>query len=232
VLGISATGKTGGAAHYVSALSSDISDDMGADDLLVEGDAFAVALQGAEPLAFLRHEFTPRTPDRRTYRNMPSARELSSDSAITLNHHGSGCALYIACPLTVSEVRGHRYREDDLREYPVQLAANLARFVVGNPLLRGTTPAGVEVVVNRQPGRTVVHLLNHYAGGAYPDTRPGSLRLADVTVSLNAARLGPVTGAKVLSDMPPAPLTVERDGPWLSLPLPRLGVHALLVLEH
>ena len=232
VLGIGVPLKTGGSAHYLSAFSPDLAADMGADALIVEGDAYAIELHGAEALACYSYEFTSRTPDRRTYRNMAPAREVSSDPAISLNHYGSGRATYIGCPLTTAEIRAHRHFEGDLREYPTQLAANLARFMVGEPLLRGTTPSGVEVVVNRQGSRTLVHLLNHYAGNSYPDPRPQSLRLADITVSLNASRIEPVTSASLLSDATPLPLPVHRNGDWLDLPLPSLGVHALVVLEH
>ena len=232
VLGITSFGKAGGRAQYLSALSPDLATDMGADDLIVEGDAYAIALNGAEALACYCYEFASHTPDRRTYRNMAPAREASHDPAITVNQHGSGRALYIACPLTTSEVRAHRHNEGDLREYPTLLAANVARFMVGEPLLRGTTPSGVELVVNRQGSRTLVHLLNHYAGNAYPDPRPGSVRLADVTVSINATRLAPVKAASLVTDSSPSPLLILRDGPWLDLTLPSLGVHALVVLEH
>jgi hypothetical protein len=216
---------------------------MGADDLVVEGKAFVVRLDGAEALAFYRYEFAARTAERRTYRNMPPARELSDDPAITVNRFGKGRAMFIACPLTTAELRDRRHHEHDVREYPTQLAANLARFMIDEPLLKATTPAGVEVVVNRQGSRYIVHLLNHYAGGVYRDSRKGILQLTDVRVAVNGRRMdGNLTLDNGAS--PPAPLhewrggngngqsfSVRQEGDWVEIVVPRLGVHAMIVLE-
>jgi len=231
VLGLSGASKAGDAPRYLSGLHPDIAADLGADDLIVEGEACNVTLNGAEALAFYRYEFAQRAAERRTYRNLPPARARSDDPAITLSRYGRGRALYVGCPLTTAELRDHRHSGIDAREYPTQLAANLARFMVGEPLLRGTTPAGVEIVVNRQASRYVIHLLNHYVGGPYYDNRRGLLRLAHVRVSMNATRIGPVTRATEVSGSEARALPIRRDGQWLEVVLPDLPVHGLIVLE-
>lgn len=231
VLGLYALGQTGSMVHYLSALHPDIAGDMGADDLVVEGEAYRIALESAQAMAFCRYEFATRTQQRRTCCNYPPSRSRSEDPAVCLNRYGSGRAMYLACPLTTHELRNHRHNSHDAREYPTQFAANLARLMVGEPLLRDTTPAGVEVVVNAQGSRHIVHLLNHYVAGQYYDNRRGLLKLAEVRLSLNGARVGPVRKARLVARTDSAELPLERDGKWLSLRLPSLAVHALVVLE-
>jgi Alpha-L-fucosidase len=231
VLGLSGMSRMGDATRYISGPSPALAHDIGADNLVVEGQAYRVTLNGAEALAVYRYEFADRTAERRTYRNMPPAPSPSDDPVISLNPYGRGRALFIACALTTGELRSHRYRGDDAREYPTQLAANLARHMIAEPLLRDTTPAAVEVVVNRQSARHVVHLLNHYAGGPYFDNRRGLLRLADIRLSINTSRIGPVASATEVLGAEVRPLPVQREGQWLEVVLPTLSVHGLVVLE-
>ncbi len=103
---------------------------------------------------------------------------------------------------------------NDHREYSLQLAANLARLMVGEPVLEGTTPTGVEVVVNTQGQRHLVHLLNHYVFGYYHDNRRGLLRLARVPVSVNEQRLGRVSRVLQVTEAGEEELPLERRGQW------------------
>jgi len=231
VLGLAEITAAEASVHYLSGLPAALAAAMGADDLIVEGEARDITLSGAQALAYYRDEFAVRSPDRRTYRNLPPARTRSARPAISVNQYGRGRALCLGCALTAGELRAHRYAEADVREYPTQLAANVARFLIAEPLMRGTTPAGVEVVVNRQRGRHVVHLLNHYVAGRYCDSRPGLLRLADVTLSVNSGRLGPVSRATHVAGARAEALPLRRDGQWLEVVLPSLGVHGLVLLE-
>ena len=169
--------------------------------------------------------------------NMPPKATRSDDPAIALNNYGKGRAMYIACPLTVGEIHGHMNTWGDTREYPIQLAANLARFMIGEPLLRGTTPPGVEVVVNSRSACHIVHLLNHYVcayyvSGQYHDNRRGILRLARVPVSINERRIGRVKRAYRVGGNKKIKLTMERDGEWVEVSIPELIVHDIVVFEH
>jgi hypothetical protein len=231
VLGIEGKGKTGGAAHYLSELDPRIAAGMGEDDLIVEGEAYRIGTTTAVPLAFLRYELTERKPIKDLWLNLPPQKGRSGDPAITLNAYGKGRALFIACPLTTGEIRNHRNNPAEAREYPTQLAANLARFMLGEPLLRGTTPAGVEVVVNRQGSRTIVHLLNNYITGQYYDSRTSLLKLADVPVSINERRTGRIVRALCGSGQDQVEMPIQRDGPWAEVRLPELGVHQMIILD-
>jgi alpha-L-fucosidase len=236
VLGITGQGKTGGVAHYLSGLDGRIAGGLGEDDLIVEGEAYRIAASTAGPLAYYRYELTERQPITDLYYNLPPRHARSGDPAITLNPYGQGSAMYVACPLTTLEILNHRNNPAEAREYPTQLAANLARFMLGEPLLRGTTPAGVEVVVNRQAGRHVVHLLNQYISGQYYDSRRGVLKLADVPLAINEKRTGAIKRAVQVSvgqtGIQQTELPIRRDGAWAEVRLAQLGVHALIVFEH
>jgi len=232
VLGIEGKGKTGGAAHYLSELDSRIAAEMGEDDLIVEGEAYRITATTASPLAFYRYELTERKPIKDLYLNLPPQKVRSNDPAITLNYYGKGSAMYIACPLTTVEIRNHRNNPSEAREYPTQLAANLARAMLGEPLLRGTTPAGVEVVVNLQEGRHIVHLLNNYVTGQYYDNRKSILKLADVPVSINEHRTGEIKRAFRASGNNKEEMIIHRDGKWAEVRIPELGVHQVIILEH
>jgi len=231
VLGIGETSALGAGTYYLSGLRPDLAVGLGIDDQVVEAHAWRPTLNGAEALVTYRYEFAPRREGWRTYRNLPPAHAASSDPAISVNRYGKGRAMFVACALTTEQLRTRRYHEHDIREYSTQLAANLARFMLREPLLRGTTPAGVEVVVNRQDGRYIVHLLNHYMGGPYLDNREGLLKLADVCVSLNANRVGALGRAFEVADGESRALSVRRDGQWLEVTVPRLSVHGLIVCE-
>jgi len=233
VLGVRDLGETGAVAHYISGLDARLASEMGADDLVVEGEARHVAVTTAQPLAYYRFEPAPRAPGMNRLINLPPRATRSDQPVITANRYGDGLAAYVACPLATGEIRAHRSRWDDAREYPLQLAANLARFALRQPLLGGTTPAGVEVVVNAQPGRHIVHLLNHYVSGLFCDNRPGLLRLADVPVCVNELRIGRVARAlQVLEDGAKVGLEVRRREQWAEVRIPQLGAHRMVVLEH
>jgi hypothetical protein len=232
VLGIACMGTTGYPAHYLAGLDRRFTDDLGEDDLIVEGEAARIATTSAHTLAWYRYEFSTRAPGKYVLINLHPERERSDDPAITLNSFGGGQALYIACPLTTGELRGHRHNWNDAREYPTQLAANLARFMIPDPLLRGTTPAGVEVVVNSQGNRHVVHLLNDYVTGQYYDNRRGRLHLADVPVAINEKRIGSIGKAYRVQGSGREELAIRRQGSWAEVRIAKLGVHEVVVLEH
>jgi len=231
VLGIEGLGKTGGVAHYLSQLDPRLAVDMGEDDLIVEGEAYRITTTTAIPLAFYSYEVTDRKPIKDLYYNLPPHSQPSNDPAITVNAYGKGRALYIAVPLTTVELRNHHNNPAEAREYPTQLASNLARFMLGESLLRGTTPAGVELVVNHQPDRYVVHLLNHYVTGQFYDNRKSILKLANVPVAINEHRTGQIKRAYRLSEGKQEELPIRRDGQWADVRIPELGVHDLVVFE-
>lgn len=228
VLGIRCQGRTGYEIQFLSRLDDRIASDMMENFLGVEGEAYKIELTTAEALAYYTYPIAAVSPDRYIFaRHNSPRREASNDPAITTNRYGTGRAMYIGCPLGTKEIRGFKKR----RAYPTQLAANLARFMIGKPLFRSATPPGVEVIVNSQEGRHIVHLLNNYlTPGQFYDNRHDVMKLADVPICINEERIGMVKRAFRLSGNEELPM--KRDGEWLEVMVPRLTVHEMIVLEH
>jgi hypothetical protein len=79
-----------------------------------------------------------------------------------------------------------------------------------------------------------VHLLNHYAAAPYLDNRRGLFKLADVPVTINERRIGPVTKAFRLgrSGKDECDLPLHREGPWVEARIDALEPYEIVVLEH
>ncbi len=221
-LGVLRKGETGEPMQYVSVLG---------EELPVEGPAWKVRATTAEALAFMRYEYTARSKVAPPWTYLPPAEEVSADPAVTVNSYGVGRAMYVACPLTSVEMRRH-WEGGDTREKPMQLADKLARYMIAEPLLEGTTPAGVGVVVNRLGGRHVVHLLNRYVGQGFLDERRGRMRLARVPLSINERRVGEVKRAYSVDEMGEHEMAIARHGEWAEVVVAELGVHEMIVIEH
>ena len=234
VLGLASLGMTGQPAQYLSDLDGRLKTAMGEDELIVEGEACKVKVTTAKPLAFSRYEFSARAPDKNILINLPPAKSRSDDPAITVNRFGQGRAMYVACPLVANELKEHKSHWNDAREYPMQLAENLARFMIRQPLLPGNTPAGVEVVINAKDDLHIIHLLNNYATGQYNDNRRGRLKLANVPVTLNEQRIGRVKKAFSFNYVAnqKVELPLHRHGSWVEVKIPELSVYEIIVLEH
>jgi hypothetical protein len=87
----------------------------------------------------------------------------------------------------------------------------------------------VEVVLNRQDRRYVLHLLDYSVGD--PDRTPPrqEVRVHGIEVQCNLSRLGPLTRASVAASGAPVPARVE--GEHLVVEVPPLGAQIALVLE-
>jgi hypothetical protein len=164
----------------------------------------------------------------------------SNDPAITLNRFGEGLAMFVACSLGTTEIRRHQNVISDpptgfpnvlpqVHEWSLQFGENLALRLIKQPVLRSKAPAGVEIVINEQPRRHVVHLLNQYLTPMlFADNRSGHLVIADITLAINEKRIGPVH--RVVS-FEGADLPIQRDGGWTQVTVPRLAVHEMLAFE-
>ena len=112
------------------------------------------------------------------------------------------------------------------------LLRKLVRAAVPQPLLLTNAPAGVEVTLNRQQGRLVVHFVNHHAGDPERlsiDSSP--LRLAGINAAIDLKQAG-LPEAKTVRSVPggeTAPTEI-RDG-RLAFIVPDFAIHAVLVVE-
>jgi len=145
--------------------------------------------------------------------------------------------MFLGCSLGTREIRRHQNilsdPESDLpqvHEWSLQLGENLVSRLISEPLLKVAIPAGVEVVINQQGSRHIVHLLNNMMDPVlFCDNRSGLLSLADISINLNQNRIGSVRDAVTGSGVR---LSVKHDGKWAGMTLPKLGVHEMIVVEH
>ena len=140
-----------------------------------------------------------------------------------MNRYGAGTVIYLGCSVGSGE---HLHRRE-----LVQLSRNLLAHLEPEPLVRSETPPEVEVVVNRQGTRHVVHLLNHYGDMTQMfDRRYDVPRLARVTVWLNERRIGPVS--RIVRVPQDRELAIERDANWVRLVADELAIQEIFVIEH
>jgi hypothetical protein len=145
--------------------------------------------------------------------------------------------MFVACSLGGTEIRRHQNVSSDpmpdlpqVHEWSLQLAENLASRLINEPLLRSDAPAGVEIVVNAQPGRHIVHLLNNLLSPVLvSDNRSGRFVLADISFALNEERIGPVRQVVTIEG---TELPMQREGKWAKVTVPRLKVHEVLAWMH
>ena len=101
--------------------------------------------------------------------------------AIMRKAFGQGECAYIAAPL-----RAQGMPNAWVKRFMAVLAAQL----VERPVLKTNAPAGVEVVLNRQGQRHIIHLLNRYSGSvdhlSWKDER---FELRDIAIELDLSRL-------------------------------------------
>ncbi|HEY2931531.1 MAG TPA: alpha-L-fucosidase [Acidobacteriota bacterium] len=241
VLGVRLRGRTEYEAVYLGRLDSSVAAGMTEMPPLVEGPSYRVETTTAQVLANYLYPIAPWSLDRMVFafHNPPSA-AASSDPAITLNKYGDGFAMFVACSLGNTEIRRHQNVISDpptgfpnvlpqVHEWSLQLGENLALRLIKEPVLRSKAPAGVEIVVNEQPRRHIVHLLNQYLTPMiFADNRSGRMVLADISLAINEKRIGSVR--RVVS-FDGATIPVQREGGWIHVTVPRLAVHEMLAFE-
>ena len=238
VLGVRLLGPTEYEAVYVDRLDPSIASGMTEMPTLVEGPSLRIQPTSAHALAYYTYPIAPWSLNRMTFAfHNPPSDKTSNDPAITLNHFGNGLAMFVACSLGGTEIRRHQNVSSDpmldlpqVHEWSLQLAENLARRLINEPLLRSDAPAGVEIVINAQPGRHIVHLLNNLLSPVLvSDNRSGRFVLADISLALNEQRIGAVRRVVMIDG---TELPMQRDGNWVRVTVPRLKVHEVLALEH
>jgi hypothetical protein len=238
ILGIEILGPTAYEAVYVGNLDSSIGTGMTEMPTLVVGPSYLVKPTTAQSIANYVYPIAPWSLSRMTFAfHNPPSDEPSRDPAITLNRSGKGLAMFVACSLGGTEVRQYQNVVSDpqqglpqVHEWSLQLGENLIRRLLSEPLLKSGAPAGVEIVINKQPGRHIVHLANNLLSPMlFSDNRAGRFALSNVSVALNEKRIGPVRRVVTIDGNE---LRTERDGKWVQVTLPQLKVHEVLAWMH
>ena len=148
--------------------------------------------------------------------------ETSRLPGITRHRFGAGECVYAAAPLRANGMPD---------AWVKRLMGLLAASLVETPVLETDAPAGVEMALNRQAGRAVLHLLNRYAGTVdYLAWADNPARVNDINIALNLSRLG-VDNVTRVFHAPDTDLDFTIDAGRLRLRLPRLELHAVIVVE-
>lgn len=190
--------------------------------MLYTRDVLQVELTTGEAVGQIVQQFTDkvRTSDIQTVANF-WAREDQRERwpGVIVNRIGEGEVMLLCAPLTVHN------RDEDRCPWPELLAQNCVRSLLGEQAVSVGAYGLVEVNLCRQPGRQVLHFVNHlYGPGAYLNGLGEEQLLKGLPVRLSPALRGSFTRA-----------TLEPEGVELALTeegfvLPRLGVYQAVAL--
>lgn len=181
-----------------------------------------VSLSGASTLADLMYPEATRTDATTMLWGEPGPDEAQIHPGVCQHQYGHGTCWYAAWSLRARKLTNAWIK---------QLIVTLVGDMVADPVLKTSAPAGVEIVLNRQAGRHVVHLVNIHTGTL--DRLSSSdhpLRLTGLEVQLNLSRLG-ITKVQRVYAPPDVSLPYQETDGWLTIGVPPLHVHEILVVE-
>lgn len=153
--------------------------------------------------------------------------EESSYPMIVHNSYGSGETLYIAAAFRGELDRTHGSGAPWLK----QLLANMIDKLIVDRVIGTSVKPGVELVLNKQEDRYVVHLINTYSGmsGRYSLDEKDVLKITDVKLWLNEKRIGKVSRIYQVPDGNDVSWSKTDD--YVEVEAPPFGIHSMLVIE-
>ncbi len=179
-----------------------------------------VELNGAEQLGRLFPPETARNWSTTVLWGTPAPDMDRVAPGITRNRFGDGVAIYVALPLAAKNLES---------VWAKLLIQNLTRSLLPDPIVDARVPGGVEVVLNRQEGRWVLHLVDtRWGDPIHPAAAHPSTVLHNVEISLDVGRLGDISKARIAGG---GALDLRTNGCRFELTVPELGIHTVLVLE-
>ena len=226
LLGLAGVDCTGFESTYLGDLHANVAGTLSAEPVRCDGTTWKLIPAGADVLARYVHPTAKRTRETWIWWGPnPPQKTISDHAALTINRVGHGRAMCMGFPLA------KKGDADGLQRHRlVQLTYNLIDHLIDDPLLRSEAPSQVEVVVNRQDHRHIVHLINKYTISSSVHDRPDAPpTLANVTVWVNENRIGPV--GRIVRAPQNTEIKVDRDGPWLRLTANELAIQEIFVLE-
>ena len=141
---------------------------------------------------------------------------------IVRHRYGAGECIYVAAPL---RARGMP------NAWVKRLMGLLARRAVPQPTLTTDAPAAVEIALNRQRDRGVIHFVNRAVGTVdHLSWDENRARIKDISVELELSRL-PLERVSRVFQAPNTDLEFDVAAGRLRLRLPALDVHAVVVVE-
>ncbi|NLF01851.1 MAG: hypothetical protein GX601_12825, partial [Anaerolineales bacterium] len=190
--------------------------------LFVDQPPLEVELEGAAALANLVYPEATRTDATTVLWGDPAPDETQTHPGVCRNEYGKGVCWYAAWPL-----RARKLPNLWIKRLILALATELAP----DPVLTTSAPAGVEVVLNRQSGRYVVHLVNTLVGNPDCVSLPAQpLHLDGLQVRLSLSRLRVDRVGRVYAP-PDLPVAYQENDGWLTIHVPPLHVHQMVVIE-
>lgn len=143
-------------------------------------------------------------------------------------HHNfdKGETLYVAATVAAELQRTYQSGSPWLK----QLMANMIRCLVPDPVIETNAPPGVEVVLNRQRDRYILHVINKYSAmaGTYSLANNGP-KIADIEVTVNIARIGTRENIYLAPESSKLNWSIENNR--LKIKLNRLDINAIIVIE-
>ena len=232
LLGVRPKGTTGFETVYLAGIDKGISSGLGGEPVRADGKSWNIELTHAQALAYYVYPIASWSRERHLWGGPnPPRKDLSKDAAITSNRYGDGKAIYLGFPTGKFEGSKPPSEENPHSRELIGLSKNLVSLLEEQPLLRSETPSGVEVVVNRQGDRHILHLINHYVENSSFHDKPNDLpKLSNVSVWVNEERIGPVK--KIVQVPHNQEMKLERHGSWVHVEAQELGIQEIFVLEH
>jgi hypothetical protein len=190
--------------------------------IIVDQTGVAVGLAGGRELARLL-EAEARRSDATTILWGDAPPDVAhAHPGVVENRFGKGRCRYLAFPVRCADIPNVWIK---------RLVGVLVAQAVGEPLLTTTAGPGVEVTLNRQGQRLVLHLCNHHAGD------PNRLSIGDnlltlrgIEVTVDLARAGLATVARVRA-APAGEVAHSISGGKVTLTVPDFAISSVIIIE-
>lgn len=190
--------------------------------ILVDRPGIATTLNGGTEMASVAEPEARRTDATTVLWGESPPLWRHAHPGIVENRVGKGVSRYLAFPIKC---------DGPPNMWIKQLVGVMVADAVGEPLLRTNAGPGIEITLNRQAGRYVLHLCNHYAGD------PARLSIGDdlpmvsgIEVELDLKRLG-LDSVRSVRQAPKGEVTYEVAGGRLGLGVPDFAIHTVIAIE-
>ena len=231
LLGIECLELTGFDTVYIGNIDQRIYRAETIDAVRADGDSWRIKTTTAESLANIVYPIAQWSRERFLWTGPnPPSTSVSEDPAITINRFGKGRAVFFACGMEQAKHPDRAAMRNLHRRELVRLGTALSSYLIAEPLIKSAVPSAVEIVVNSQRDRHIVHFLNHCAEMSCFYDEPDRIPvLSNVSVWVNQNRIGKVE--KILRIPENREVDIVTDGQWLGLSVEDLGIHEMFSLE-
>lgn len=223
VLGVSHNGPVPAEFVYLRLDDEALKTAVTPQSILADQIGVAVRLQGARTLGTLAEPEARRTDATTVLWGDSSPDWTHTHPGLVEHRFGKGVSRYLAFPV----------RCDNLSNAWIKLLiGTLVTDAVPSPLLTTTASSGVEMTLNRQGGRLVLHLCNHHGGDpARLSIADKLLSIAGVEVRLDLASAGLERATRVYSAPSGADIDFKTDAGGIRFVVPPFTIHGVVVVE-